>query len=229
MDAPHPDPEFPTEAPVFPLPDLVFFPQTVLPLHIFEQRYREMTAQAIATDGYIAMTLLRSEDDEGGIGERPYHPVGCLGRIASVSRTEDGRYYLKLVGLRKVTLGEVVNETPFVRARIQPIAETIPEDRDDQSHEDLAKLLGTCGVLFQELSDSAFPLVSIKEGLPYETVVNSICFHLGLPSAMKQSLLEENDIRSRCLMLTRFVEEHLRDILFERGEAEGSGETDLVN
>jgi len=228
MDETHRDPDLPAEAPVFPLPDLVFFPQTVLPLHIFEQRYREMTARAIATDGYIAMTLLRSEDSPAPTGERPYHPVGCLGKIASASMTEDGRYYLKLVGLRKVALGEVVKEKPYLRARIHPIAETSPLDEDDQSHEDLVRLLGTCGVLFQELSDSAFPLVSVKEGLPYETVVNSICFHLGLPSTMKQSLLEENDLRARCHKLTRFVEEHLSDVLSEREDDDAAG-NDLVN
>jgi len=229
MDEAHPDSELPTEAPVFPLPNLVFFPQTILPLHIFEERYREMTARAIATDGYIAMTLLRSEDHPGPDTGQPYHPVGCLGKIASATKTEDGRYYLKLVGLRKVALGEVVNEKPYLRARIRPIAETVPEDRDARCRDDLVRLLGTCGVLFQELSDSAFPLVSIKEGLPYETVVNSICFHLGLPPTMKQSLLEENDLRARCLELTRQVEEYLRDVLMERGEDEGSGENDLVN
>ena len=84
----------PEMAPVFPLPNTVLFPRTVLPLHIFEPRYREMTADALRAGGYIAMALLRGGEESG------YHPVGCLGRISQSKMTDDGRYYLQLVGLR---------------------------------------------------------------------------------------------------------------------------------
>jgi Lon protease-like protein len=216
--------ELPGTAPVFPLPDTVFFPRTVLPLHIFEPRYREMIARTLEGNGYIAMALRRSGDGETG-----YYPVGCLGRIAKSRKTDDGRYYLQLVGLRKVSFGEVVGAEPFVTARIAPIDEMIPADTAPGSHDDLVKLLGACTILFQEVSEKQFPMVSIKEGLPYEAVVNSICFHLGLPTDVKQSLLEEDDLRNRCHQLTELVNRYLHKIVFSRDDEAGSNDEGLVN
>ncbi len=215
--------QLPEAAPVFPLPDLVFFPHTILPLHIFEERYREMAAKALETDGYIAMTLLRPAGEERPEGTPSYHRVGCLGRISEATKTEDGRYLLNLVGLKKVALGETIGEKPFITARIRPIEESTPAEGEEGSHAELVRLLGTCTVLLQEVSETTFPLVSIKEGLPYETVVNSICFHLGLPAEIKQSLLEENDLRERCRRLTLLVEGHLQRLVLAR-EDDSNGE-----
>jgi Lon protease-like protein len=215
--------QLPEAAPIFPLPDLVFFPHTILPLHIFEDRYREMTAKALEADGYIAMTLLRPGSEALPEGVPSYYRVGCLGRISEATKTEDGRYHLNLVGLKKVALGEMIGEKPYITARIRLIEESTPAEGEEGSHAELVRLLGTCTVLIQELSETTFPLVSVEEGLPYETVVNSICFHLGLPAEVKQSLLEENDVRERCRRLTRFVEEHLQRLLIA-GEDDSDGD-----
>ncbi len=215
----------PETAPVFPLHDTVFFPRTVLPLHIFEPRYREMIARALEGDGFVAMALMRS-----GAGDAAYHPVGCLGRISRSRRTDDGRYYLQLVGLRKVAFGdELADGKPFRTARIAPIQESVPGDAEPESHQDLVQLLGACAVLFQEVSHQEFPMVSIKEGLPYEAVVNSICFHIGLPAEVKQSLLEEDNLRLRCRRLTELVNEYLEKIVLSRDAEFGDEDDQTVN
>lgn len=218
--------ELPETVPVFPLPNTVLFPRTVLPLHIFEPRYREMTERALEGDGYIAMALRRVGGEEAG-----YHDVGCLGRISQSRRTEDGRYYVHLVGLQKVAFGDLVtDENSWLTAHIAPIDEEIPDDTEPGSHDDLVKLLGVCTVLFQEVSDRSFPMVSIKEGLPYEAVVNSICFHIGLPVEVKQSLLEEDDLRDRCRRLTEFVNTYLQKIVLSRdADPEDDEDQELVN
>lgn len=215
----------PESAPVFPLPNTVLFPKTVLPLHIFEPRYREMTTRALEGDGFIAMALLKGGGEEAG-----YHEIGCLGKISQSRRTQDGRFYLQLVGLQKVAFGEVlVDDNAYISARIAPIDESIPGDSEPESHEDLVKLLGSCTILFQEVSDRDFPMVSIKKGLPYEAVVNSICFHIGLPVEVKQKLLEEDDVRSRCRMLTDLVNRYLEKIVGSRDAETGDGGEELVN
>jgi uncharacterized protein len=87
-------------APLFPLPDVVHFPHLLLPLHIFETRYREMTADALAGCRLIAMALLKP----GCVtteGSPPIHDIVCLGRITAEQQTEDGRYYLVLQGLSR--------------------------------------------------------------------------------------------------------------------------------
>ena len=62
--------------PVFPLPDVVFFPGTVLPLHIFEPRYRSMVRDAVAGEGLIAMALLRPQWEQALTTHPPIHTVG---------------------------------------------------------------------------------------------------------------------------------------------------------
>lgn len=215
----------PRTAPVFPLPDTVFFPRTVLPLHIFEPRYREMIAGALEGDGLVAMALMVP-----GAGDSVYHPVGCLGRISQSRKTDDGRYYLQMVGLSKVAFGdELADGKPFRTARIAPIQESVPGDAEPESHQDLVQLLGACAVLFQEASQQDFPMVSIKEGLPYEAVVNSICFHIGLPAEVKQSLLEEDDLRLRCRRLTSLVNEYIQKIVQSKDSEPDDDDVQPVN
>src|SRR6478672_7469926 len=87
--------------PLFPLPNVVLFPRAILPLHIFEERYKAMTADALRGRREIAMALLRPG------WERDYHhkpaiePVVCVGRILSHERLPDGKYNFLLQGLAR--------------------------------------------------------------------------------------------------------------------------------
>src|SRR5271155_3631888 len=73
--------EFSGKARLFPLPNLVFFPQVMQPLHIFEPRYRQMTADALEEDRLIALVLPRPGWDKPYAGSPAIHSVACLGRI----------------------------------------------------------------------------------------------------------------------------------------------------
>src|SRR5262245_36661305 len=93
---------------LFPLPNVVLFPHVVQPLHIFEPRYREMTADALADDRLIAPVLLRPGWEADYEGRPAVHPILCLGRIVAEQRTPDGRYNLLLRGLSR---GRIIEET----------------------------------------------------------------------------------------------------------------------
>src|SRR5437762_6507133 len=93
---------------MFPLPNLVFFPQVMQPLHIFEPRYRQMTADALAGDRLITLVLLRPGWEADYEGRPALHAVGCLGRIVAEQQLADGRYNLLLRGLRRVRLRQHV-------------------------------------------------------------------------------------------------------------------------
>ena len=71
---------------LFPLPNLVLFPHVAQPLHIFEPRYRQMTADALEDDRLLAMALLQPDAEEQGAAP-PIHRVVCVGRILQVART----------------------------------------------------------------------------------------------------------------------------------------------
>ncbi len=221
--------EVPETAPVFPLPNVVLFPRTVLPLHIFEERYKAMAADAVRGDGCIAMALLLPGWERDYDGNPAYHPVGCLGRMTDVVKTEDGRYGLELIGVRKVSLGDIVSDHPYRTARIRSIEETMPGDLDPTNRDELVRLIGACAVLVHELSEKSFSMAAVKEGLPYEAVVNSICFHAGLPPALRQSLLEVDDVRQRCLKLTDMMETKLQQLVLSREAQPGRPEAGWVN
>src|SRR3989442_14185007 len=88
--------------PLFPLPNVVLFPNVFLPLHIFEPRYREMVADAVASDRMIGMGLLRPGWDRDYEGMPPVYPIGCSGVIKHVEALADGPFNIVLRGLERV-------------------------------------------------------------------------------------------------------------------------------
>jgi Lon protease-like protein len=114
---------------LFPLPNLVQFPHVVQPLHMFEPRYRRMTADALAGDHLLAMVLLRPGWEADYEGRPPIYPVACLGKIVADRRLEDGRYHLLLRGLSRVRiLEELQDGRPYRSARVELLAEVPPGD-----------------------------------------------------------------------------------------------------
>jgi Lon protease-like protein len=91
----------PPTIPIFPLPNVVLFPNVLLPLHIFEPRYREMTADALAGDRIIGMSLLQPGFEPDYEGRPAVYPVGCAGVITHAERLPDGRYNMVLRGIEK--------------------------------------------------------------------------------------------------------------------------------
>lgn len=117
MSQAHP---FPEEAlddlPVFPLPDATLFPGSVMPLHIFEGRYRQMVRRAIATHRCIAIARLL-EPARQLADDVPFAPCAGLGVIVQAVELPDGRFHLLLQGKARVLLTELPFSPPFRRAR----------------------------------------------------------------------------------------------------------------
>src|SRR5206468_10763458 len=90
---------FAGRARLFPLPNMVLFPHVVQPLHVFEPRYRQMTADALAGDRLIALTLLQPGWEEEYEARPAVHPVACLGRVVADQLLPDGRYNLLVRGI----------------------------------------------------------------------------------------------------------------------------------
>src|SRR5262245_34178887 len=123
--------------PLFPLPNVVLFPNVFLPLHIFEPRYREMVADALATDRLIGMALLRPGWERDYEGRPPIYPIGCSGVITHAERLPDGRYNIVLRGLERFRILEEDSSRSYRRAAVDALREP------DLAAEDRA-LLRTC-------------------------------------------------------------------------------------
>lgn len=104
--------EMPTDfsgvARLFPLPNLVLYPGVVQALHIFEPRYREMIADALAGDQLISMSLLLENEsalsDPGEESEPPICQTICISKIVASKELPDGRFNLLIVGVKRAKI-----------------------------------------------------------------------------------------------------------------------------
>jgi Lon protease-like protein len=178
----------------------------MLPLHIFEPRYRQMTAEALAGDHLIALVLLKPGWEADYEGRPPLHAMACIGRIVADQRLEDGRYNLLLRGLcRARLLGEIEDDKLFRSARMEPCFDepmTAPQ-HEQHLREELARLvpgwLEAVGVAGQ-------PLARLFQGeLPLGIVSDVLSFALPLDMEFKQLLLEELDVERRARRLIEYL------------------------
>jgi Lon protease-like protein len=194
-------------APLFPLPNLVLFPGVMQGLHIFEPRYREMTADALADDRLIALALLRPGWEADYDGRPDIHPVVCLGRIAADQRLEDGRYNLQVRGLVRARIAEEVENGKLYRsARVQLISDVPIQSAatDKKLRRRLIRAVpGWCSVpeslanMFQKL---------LQSNLLLGTVCDILSYALPLPIGTRQELLEIADVEQRIRHFLHFVE-----------------------
>ena len=190
----------PTIIPLFPLPNVVLFPGVFLPLHIFEERYRALTRDALAGDRIIGMTLLRP-GFEGDYNGRPaIYPVGCAGVISHSDRLPDGRFNIVLHGLSKFRILEEMNEGEYRRARVEPLTEMT----DPPGHRQIKDLRTRIeGLLLSALKATE---VQIPGSLSDEDLIHALCQYLQFEPAERQALLECEGTVERARALTEFLE-----------------------
>ncbi|HEX4567734.1 MAG TPA: LON peptidase substrate-binding domain-containing protein, partial [Vicinamibacterales bacterium] len=122
----------PPTIPIFPLPNVVLFPNVFLPLHIFEPRYRKMVDEALSGDRIIGMVLLRPGWEGDYEGRPPVYPIGCAGVITHAERLPDGHFNIVLRGMEKFRIvGEDTSRSfrlAHVNAMPEPLAEAVRAD-----------------------------------------------------------------------------------------------------
>ena len=194
--------------PLFPLPNVVLFPNVFLPLHIFEPRYREMVADAVASDRMIGMVLLRPGWDRDYEGTPAVYPVGCSGAITHVEALTDGRFNIVLRGLERFRVIDEDRTLSYRRAHVEPVFE-MPLRNDDRAairtqrsklEALLAPSVERTGT-FRSGGDLKMPAA-----MPDEDLVNALAQYLDLEPLEKQALLEKPCLRSRAESLVELLE-----------------------
>ena len=180
------------ELPLFPLPEVVLFPQEVLPLHIFESRYRIMLQTVLEADSRFG--IVRSNPATKQIAD-----VGCCAQIVKHQTSEDGRSNIVTVGQQRFRILEIIREAPFYSAMVTWIDDDFVDDQDELTALSSSVLLALKDVvsLTGKLTDSER---SLPEGLP--EIPRELSFwiasHLGGSVAdEQQSLLEMLDTKTR--------------------------------
>lgn len=193
---------------LFPLPEVVLFPHCVLPLHIFEPRYREMTEDALASDRLIAMVKLQDGADWSAEVDPPIEPVACIGKIFDHRKLEDGRFNLLVVGLKRVRLiQELPKERLFRSAEAELLEDEYPEESIDSLRTILVgqfrKLCSREGRVEPEIARLLDKPVALG------VLVDLLGHYLGLPSEIRQAFLSEVRVEDRVRSLIGILNVHL--------------------
>ncbi len=189
--------------PLFPLPNVVLFPNVFLPLHIFEPRYRKMVADAVASDRTIGMALLRPGWERDYEGRPPVYPIGCSGVITHAERLADGRYNIVLRGVDRFRIVSEQHERPYRIALVDALRDASPsaDDRDAIRHH-RAKLEALLAPAIEK--GAAEP--KMPPAMADEDVVHALAQYLDLEPLEKQALLEQGGLRSRAEALVELLE-----------------------
>jgi Lon protease-like protein len=170
----------PSTIPIFPLDDVMVFPNILRPLHIFEPRYRAMVADALKGDRVIGMIQLRPGYEANYEGRPPVFAVGCAGVITDFEQLPDGRYNIVLRGLVKFRILSEDQSLPYRVARV----EAILEEPDTQERAALGKQRDRLIALLPSQAEPPPPAV------PDEDIINTLAQYMPIGAQQRQELLE---------------------------------------
>lgn len=199
--------KFAGQARLFPLPNMVLFPHVVQPLHVFEPRYRQLTADALAGDRLIALTLLQPGWEDEYEGRPAVHSVACLGRVVADQLLPDGRYNLLVRGISRLKLlDEVPDERPYRTARAELLTDgPLPTLADAKRLR--AELAEQVLPRFAATGPAREQLRELFAGeLPLGALCDILSFALPLPVEHKQALLELLDVPKRAKRLLELLD-----------------------
>ncbi len=197
--------ELPTTVPVMPLSGVLLFPNALLPLHIFEPRFREMLARALDDDRMICVALVRPDRPEWETSD-DFYEVSTVGLIRACVGRSDGTSDLILQGIRRVKFSEFEQEKPFPIARIQPL-----KTRTNLTVETDA-LAAKVLEFYDQLKKSGRELPEkidryLSEMFDPEMLADLIAATFVSDPSRRQKLLEELDLNQRLRLLIKFLRE----------------------
>ena len=206
----------PDEVPVMTLPNVALFPQALMPLHIFEPRYRQMLKDVLQTDRLFAVAGLNSKLLGAKDQFEPSHRVASLGIVRACQEASDGTSNLLLQGLCRVELLNIVAEEPYRRVSVRLLNSEIPPVETDNSElrRELAQLLRVKQRLGAQVPAEITDFLG-KVGDP-ETYIDLAAFSLCDNQSVKQKLLETLDVGTRYSLFNRQLRSEINGIKLQR-------------
>lgn len=180
--------------PIFPLAATVLFPGALLPLHVFEPRYRAMTRDCLATSRMMVVAHVAKDAARDANGHPCLASIAGIGRVVDHVALPDGRFELLLQGVSRVRLAELDFVAPYRRARATPV----PSTGTALASSDLSPLCSAISSFAAVLRarDPEFDF-RVPKGAPPELVVDLAAHELVLDATERQALLETLDVRAR--------------------------------
>lgn len=206
----------PDELPVMTLPNVAFFPQALMPLHIFEPRYRRMLRDVLASNRLFAVAGLDSRRAAQPEAFEPLHTVASVGIVRACKDTGDGTSNLLLQGLCRVRIEGIVAEEPYRRIRVQALTSQPGADvaEINRLHRELARLLSVREKLASEGSKEMAAF--LKTVADPEAFVDLAAFSLCGDQALKQRLLETLNLSRRLELFSARVRDEIAGLKLRR-------------
>jgi len=200
----------PDVIPVFPLENTVLLPGEVLPLHIFETRYRDMVKDALAGHRVIGMVQSLPANFGDDVGAAKVRDVGCLGLIAQHQELPDGRFLMWLLGVERFQIDEELSPaTAYRQVRVH----YTPTEQSAQrlaGIQPLRQELRTLLPRLVDIDDSTRQMLARQMSDVTDTqLVALACQILELGADRKQQVLEAPSLADRFLMVYEDVYRHL--------------------
>ena len=197
--------ELPAAVPVMPLPGVLLFPNALLPLHIFEPRFREMLARALDENRMLCVALVKPERQQWRTSA-DFFSVSTVGLIRACIGRSDGTSDLILQGIRRVKFSDFEQETPFPIARIEPLKtrtkSTVETDALATKVVELYTRLKSRERALPEKIDRYLGEMSDPEML-----ADLIASTFVSGATRRQQLLEELDLNNRLRLLIQYLRE----------------------
>jgi len=192
----------PDRIPVFPLPGVIYFPKTNLPLNIFEKRYLNLVNDAYSNDKLMGMVQSKQENDS-------VYQVGCLGKISDFQKSKDGRILINLTGISRFKILEEITNDKLYREFKVDYKNFSLDINDEQSEIKMNELMEKAKVFFKKngllLNWREF------EKLDQNQRINTLSMIAPITNEEKQKLLETVTLESKVGTLESIISFYLYD------------------
>ncbi len=192
--------------PLFPLSTVVFFPNTLLPLHVFEPRYKQMVHDVMESEKIIGMALLKPGWESNYYGNPEVFDVVGMGRIVSSEMFKDGRINIVLYGLKRVKIEKIAQDKPYRLARVS-ILENTHSSGDEAYRRRIEELIIKWNFILDE--EQKTHRININTKLPLDSLTDALATLIFSNVFDKQRLLEEPNVEKRAEAIIKDLQTRL--------------------
>ena len=206
----------PEEVPVMTLPNVAFFPQALMPLHIFEPRYRQMLRDVLATNRLFAVAGLDLHQAGESDHPEPPHRIASVGIVRACQKNDNGTSNLLLQGLCRVEIAAIVQDAPYRRIRVRALLSQpgAAPDENELLRRDLSRLLRLKLKLAAISGDEMTSFLKTVDDP--EAFVDIAAFSLCENLAVKQKLLETLSVHRRLQLFSEHLRTEISDLKLRR-------------
>ena len=194
---------------VFPLSNAIFFPRTILPLNIFEDRYLQLVEDCMQEKRMFGMVQPKIKSSKSP----EVYNVGCLGKIINFNETNDGRFIINLSGITRFKIKEEVNSKKLYR-KFKVDYSDFSQDLDNKNSEiknyNKDHLLKKIKLFFNKINYSVG--VNELEQLNFDQLISTVCMILPFTAIEKQNLIEKITIEDKVDALEKIINFNLVDL-----------------